>query len=654
MHAFKVLFLLAFSVIASASFSDDANFELIFRRANRFFDAFELSVTDKLQNIGLQITQVDELFGVYSTILSFPLLVREQLFHELMNISNTDDHIYESFLVFFNSTIGLELDNIQRQENAVGEHWIDAYIEKYASDLKDAITSSVKVSIDSVTLPKIQNPVARPGPKIPVYATESDSDDEFDEISAEITVSNTLEKSEIAEKENIQEEIEEIMKASSRPTSPKPSPDLAFEAMSILYYGIKSNHPLFPCALSFLEFVRERGIKIVDPQLLFSRKHAQMASNHGFHLGSSGFQEFCNYLSFNSVPITSPLYCGPFVSKSKKLEVKRSVLINLARDKMQGMMENFDTSEMILYIRSQHPDFEEEIVDFFVNHTKDEVSSFLLTLNLKVSLASRLETTIKDSCQQIFEIFALPVDPELNETILKSFMSIFQSPLALIKNYDAVEEWKSYYDENSPSFKPSREVGCDETSGSSSGRKSVKIVEDNNEVCLIERIADIEERYMREKENKSSPLRRMASIHGDLIDISNRPSSPFAVFEDKIRVVKHFDKSPSVLLPVYENDPDFDFISIHKAEPKRKFSSSEILDFPFMHPSEIIEHPDYIKDTGDYFLEHGDNACFMIEERLSTLKEGLTTFLDESFEEESVSQELMKIFESNLNSIFKP
>lgn len=662
MHALKVFVLLALTTIApfiacSYNSHDYESFEIGFERANTFFSIFGSSVTDKLYQISSQLVEIEELSRVCPLILSFSTMAGEQLFSEVLVNYYNEDRIYEAFLIFFNETIGLEFDQIKRGLHSNDEYDFDPYIGKFASDLKDAIVSGVKSALNSTKPTEIQRPIPRSSTSNN-FKSIADSDD-FDEITGEFSKPVSLKDENSQQVEDI-----DIMTKYSQSNSPNPTPDLALEAKSILFYGIRSGHELFTVAKAYIQFLHESDLKLINPNSIFYDNNLQLAYVRNFDIGSPGFQEFCNYVECSIIPITSPLYDGPFVPKLKISEVKKKILTNLAVEKMQQIVETFNYDEMIINIQQRFPEIEFEILECFINHMREQAHVFLLTLNIKTSFSSGLKTTVKAAYKNIQEVFDLSFDKNFSKVIIKTFLSIFESPLALIKRYDSLEDWKSYYDESSPTYKPKVLSPIEECK--SSGRKSVKIVEDNNEVCYINRISDIEREFI-EKEN-IIPIKR-SSRQSNLNDWSEIDlldgSSQFSIFDDSTHVVKNL--SP---IPVSSKDTPnlFEFKPIHKEasfstksfsvfekveKRTNRYLSSEVPDFPFEDSSEIVTYPDYISATGHYFLEHGDNSCFMLDERIYSIKEGISTFLSESFEDTKTTETVMNIIEKSLKVVFK-
>lgn len=641
MCALKVFVLLALTtlapfIICSYDSYDNEPFEISFNRANTFFSIFESSVTDKLQQIRSQLVEIEELSQVCPLIVSFSTLAGEKLFNEVMVYYHDEDRIYEAFLIFFNETVGLEFDKIKKGLHSSDEYDFDPYIGKFTSDLKDVIVSGVKSALNSTKPTEIQRPIARSFASNNLKSI-ADSDD-FDEITIKFSNTISLKDENDENSPPKQFEDEDIM------TNFSQSNDIALEAMSILFYGIRSNHALFTVAKAYILFLHENNLKLFNPNSIFNHNNLQLAYNRNFDIGSPGFQEFCNYIECSIIPITSPLYEGPFVSKLKKSEVKMTILTNLAVEKMQQIVETFNFFEMIINIQQRFPEIEFEIIEFFINHMTEQAHSFLLTLNIKTSFASGLKTTVEAAYKNILEVFDLSYDKNFSKGIIETFLSIFESPLALIKRYDSLEDWKSYYDESSPTYKPKVLSPIEEFK--SSGRKSFKIAGDNNEVIKRSR-------------SRQSNLNEWSEI--DLLD----GSSLFSIFDDSTHVVKNLSQIP--VNSKFKRNV-FEFEPIHREAPfsTKRFSvlenvekrtnrylSSEVPDFPFEDSSEIVTYPDYISATGHYFLEHGDNSCFMLDERIYSIKEGISTFLSESFEDTKTTESVMSIFEKSLKAVFK-
>ena len=85
----------------------------------------------------------------------------------------------------------------------------------------------------------------------------------------------------------------------------------------------------------------------------------------------------------------------------------------------------------------------------------------------------------------------------------------------------------------------------------------------------------------------------------------------------------------------------------------KQFAKDEVPDFLFEDPVATIEDPFFIVSTGIYALQNGDNACFLLNERLATIKDGLAIFLRDSFENSQVIEAVEKIFAENIKSVFE-
>jgi hypothetical protein len=657
MYAFNFISLTYFASFLTCifcSFNDDS-FEASVERANTFFSQFGLSVSDKFQQISSQLAQVDELSSVCPSILSFNILAGDQLFAEVLVNSCNEDYMYQVFLGFFNDTIGLELDQIKRRLHSFDEYDFDPYVAKFASDLKDAIVSGVKYALGSIKIQR-SNPISPSSPSSFISSSENESAD-FDAITVEFSKSSSCNNLIPAPKKIKFDD--ECMMNSLDSNSPKLTPDLAFESIVVLFYGIRSGHALFPVAKAYLQFLQENNLKIYNPNMLICNRNAQLAFNRIFRSGHPAFREFCHHVECSIIPITSPLYHGPYVSKAKISEVKKNVLINLAVEKMQQIVETFDSDGMVTNIQNQYPEIEREIIECFISHIREQALSFLLILNNRISFASGLRETINVAYKNISDVFCLTLDPEFSKIVVDTFLSKFESPLILIKRYDSLEDWKSCYDETSPTYKPKILSPIEESK--SSGLKSVKIVEEKNQICFIDSIADIEREFI--EKTSIAPIKRSPSKSSNLnelveIDLKNS-FSPMSIFEDSIRVVKDLSPIPAsskfsstrfeMVLPSIKESSNLNNVE----NSATIFCISQVPDFPFQDPSEVVLCPDYITTTEDYFSKHGDNSYFMLDSRVSSIKQGVSTFLSKSFKNKKTSDSVMKIFEESLNKVFK-
>ena len=448
MHAVKsLLFLISlglFSLISS-SMTQEQQEEAMMQRTNRFFDCFEASATEELNQIAMEILQVDELAVMYTPIVSFPSTVRSTLFFTVYDASTDEDEIIQTITMLYTTIIADEFDARQKQSSRS----ISAHINRFSSNIKDVIFSSIDKSLEAMKDSVYFESVAEP-----TFTDQfiSIDDEDLDEISSEIEVTDPMDQvDEEDDKENIP--IDDPAESSNRSNASKISADLYIKARSILYYGIDPNDMLFPVVKSFLTFVKTNELKICDPSMLFDSRYAHMAFFQDFDIASPGFQEFCNHMSINEMPITSPLYAGPRKKKDEILKAKRAVLVNLARKESFYITENFSIEKMILYIKEKDDSIDSDIIEVLIEQIRDKITDFLRSFNDSGSFVSGFDEAVKEGCQIAMEVFGISEEQDVLEIIVEAFHHLFESPLALLKKSDSVEEWKSFYDETSPTFK---------------------------------------------------------------------------------------------------------------------------------------------------------------------------------------------------------
>ena len=652
MHALKsflFLTLLGLFALISSSMTQEEQEEAMMQRANKFFDCFEASATEELNQIAMEIIEVEELSDMYTPIVSFPSTVRSKLFFTVYNVSIDEDEIIQAVTMLYTTIIADEFDARQKQSSRS----ISAHINRFSSNIKDVIFSSIDTSLEDM-----KNYVYFESVTEPTIADQfiSIDDEDLDEISTEIEVADPMDQvDEEDDKENISND--DPVKSSNRSNASKISDDLFIKARSILYYGIEPKDSLFRVAKPFLKFVKKNELKICDPSMLLDSRYSHMAFFQDFDIASPGFQEFCNHMSISDLPITSPLYTGPRKKKDEILKAKRAVLVNLARDESFRINENFSIQEMILFIKEKDDSIDSDIIEVLIEQIRDKITDFLLSFNDSGSFVSGFDEAVKEGCQLAMEIFGIFEDQDILEILVEAFHHLFESPLALLKKSDSVEEWKSFYDETSPSFKfksssysPISE-GIDGSSKSSSG-KSVTIDEDNNEVRLLSRAGIFG--TTNDDESTGNPLKRTASFSFDLSSL-----------DDAKMQIHSIERDPVDELLDLADQAEFDFDSFGvptlqlplPQEPQqpvlKQFSSMKIPDFPFEDPVASIEDPIYVKSTATYALENGDDKCFMLEERMNTFNEGLTISLRETFENHNAIESVERIFAKNIRSTFK-
>ena len=616
------------------------------QRTNKFFDCFEASATEELNQIAMEILEVEELAVMYTPIISFPSTVRSTLFFTVYDALTAEDEIVQAITVLYTTIIFDEFDARQKQSSRS----ISAHINRFSSNIKDVIFSSIDKSLEAM-----KNYVYFESVAEPTIADQfiSIDDEDFDEISSEIGVTDLMDQvDEEDDKENIP--IADPVENSNTSNASKISADLYIKARSILYYGIEPNDSLFPVVKSFLKFVKKNELKICDPSMLLDSRYSHMAFFQDFDIASPGFQEFCNYMSISDLPITSPLYAGPRKKKDEILKAKRAVLVNLARDESFRINENFSIQEMILYIKEKDDSIDSDIIEVLIEQIRDKITDFLRSFNDSGSFVSGFDEAVEEGCQLAMEVFGISEDQDLPEIIVEAFHHLFESPLALLKKSDSVEEWKSFYDETSPSFKSKSSFspvteGIDSSSRSSGG-KSVTIDEDSNEVRLLSR-ADIFG-TTNDDESTGNPLKRSASLSFDLSELNDAKMQLQSIARDPIDDLldladqADFDLDdfdvPTLQLPQKPQQPVL-----------KQFASNEVPDFPFEDPVASIEDLIYVKSTATYVLENGDGKCFMLEERMNTFNEGLTIALRETFENQNAIESVERIFAKNIISAFK-
>ena len=524
------------------------------------------------------------------------------------------------------------------------------HINRFSSDIKDIIVSSIEKSFNAIN-------------KSVAIVAEPTSYDEFVDIGEDLVVSTSEEIGrpiiDEDDKENCPAEIQ--LENSIRPVSPIISFDLVIKSKSVLYYGIKPSDMLFPLADAFLRFAIFNGLESYDPNTLFFLPTAKLALFQGFDIGCPGFKGFCNHLRIQGVPITSPLYGGPRKTNEEKLTVKRMLLVNLVREESVQININFNIETMIESINSKYANIDYDLIEFFIGQIREKISNYLLALDVNGSFISGFELAVKQGCISGMSLINMPEDKKLFDLLVEQFLSLFESPLALLKKSDSVEQWKTFYDEGSPTLKFkslfSPISGGIDSSSKTSGRKSVTIDEDNNKVCILPR----EDIFgtINDDETIGIPLKRTSSLSHNLSsmnDFNLNSHLPSPGLKDPIEGLLNLAEQ------VDDTDCDFDFdaptLNLPQAQGNKEkdlnqFSKKEVPDFPFDDSVATILDPFYIKTTGIYALQNGNDACFMLDERLNSFKDGLAIFLRGSFENSKVIGSIERIFSENLNSIFK-
>ena len=186
-------------------------------------------------------------------------------------------------------------------------------------------------------------------------------------------------------------------------------------------------------------------------------------------------------------------------------------------------------------------------------------------------------------------------------------MALFESPLALVKDYDSIDAWNEVYGEDVDSS----------VSGvkKDSSPKSVTIKEFKNKIHCIESVSDIIAKMDRNEEVlKPIPLRSQQAYA-------------------KLSNLFTFDQCDS------SNANSKVFVKVPE--------------FPFENPSQAIKNPNFIISTGDYLLENGNNPDLMLENRIDCLKEAVANFAQESFGHAQTGEAVQRIINESLEKVFK-
>lgn len=649
MQVLKVFILLTLTGIfrfINCSFGKETELEDKIEKANIFFEKFDNYAFEELSKVANRMSEFDELAPLYSTIISFPSSANERIFSKIMENIDNEDAIFDEFMELYAMIIGNELDEIRMQH----DEWIDEYIFIFSSDIKDAIVISVKKALESIescftSVSQSKCSSLEINPETVAVEDDFDSDDEEDEITPELN-SGTVKCAVISEEEE-QSILDEIWRSSSRCTSPSPkaSVELKIIASSVLQYGIGPKDRLFPVTKKFLEFVRKYKFKIINPNEIYSEKYQQKAFNLGFDYFSVGFQDFCNYVGNGFCPITSSLYNG-YCSEYEILTAKVTALMNLVIEDITRLIDAASFKKVHEILSSKNIAVDLEIVEFIVYRIKDHIAGYLLSFDPSSSLIfiNGLKATLDAACTEISETIGLSDENILFPAVKELFMVHLQSPLAFVKYINNMEEWDNNYNEQSPLFKgspsPSSRISSPE-------RKSVLIDEYKNKVLFIDSLADI-------SKSKSKPIKRSPSSSEGLNNtIKLSIINPENISQEQFDAAEDFDAEVSEYFN--ENGCKFNVPALEQQVSSSKaFVSTEVPDFPFENPVESIEDPVYIKATFDYFLQNGDDSCFMLDERITSIKEGLNEFLSSSFENYSAIFPVQTIIEDQIDFIFKP
>ena len=633
---------LSFSLLTglnSVSCSIHANsYEYNLQRTNSFFHHFEDKIISQLQRITVNMCEMDELILLNSLILSFPSNARENLFSKVMRLgAYENDVLFDSFLELCTETIGPELDNLLSPQSPLhdDENFID-YLETIFSNFNDAIVISVQHAIKI-----INSAVSQSQSLSPDYTDDFESDEEDDITSINPVSRITDEELEI---------LEEIRQSSCKSNSPKPSNELILTSLSILYYGIQPADRLFSIARSFLAFVRENNLKIYDPRLFYINPTYEFVLMRDFDIGNYEFHSFCKSFPYLSFPITSPFYNGPPFSKSETLEAKMETLMILARDDLLKLVDSLKYDELSEQIEIEFPSANSGIVSFIIEQIKDEVSNFLMSLRRNRSLINGLNFAMRTAHVELVEIFGISDEDHLVSKIIAICMTYLRSPIALIRKYDSLVEWDSRYNESSSFLIERTGSKC---SLNPSSRKSVKIMEDNNEIHVIKRISEIiEDEIEKENADLQNSTTSFGSNLQSITSINTRCESVSPV---------HFEESELELKSELKSELELELEQQRllvdtktSSETSKKHSQNGVPDFPFEDPVNVIQEPNYIKDTGDYLFEKGDDSCFVLNERIYSINEGLSIFLSESFSHPEVIKSIQDIVSDDLKFIFGP